>query len=287
MKRFADLVVLPHSVFALPFALSALCLAWRRGPTVPVASQPWWLVLGVVGCVVAARTAAMSFNRLVDADIDAANPRTDSREIPKGLVSRWEAGALCALSSIVFICLAGLLGRHCLVLAPGVLLVLLGYSLSKRVTSSAHLVLGVALALAPGGAWWVVRPQLDWSPILLMAGVVLWVAGFDILYATQDVLFDRKRGMFSIAAMLGIESAFAVSRIFHGASFFLFALMGQLEHLSWHYFVGLTLIGAVLLVEHCIISPFDLSRINRAFFTCNGVISFLYLAAVWSSVTFG
>lgn len=284
IRTLSDLVVLPHSVFALPFALASLMLGFHRGPSVPLAAQPVWIVAGVVICVVAARTSAMAFNRLVDADVDALNPRTQQREIPAGTVSKGAAVVLCASSATVFFLSSAFLGRHCLVASPFVLVILLGYSLTKRFTAAAHLVLGLALALAPGGAWWVLRPQVEPTPLLMMGGVLLWVSGFDILYSAQDVAFDREHGVFSIPAALGIESAFQLSRIFHGVSFALFAAVGISEALRWPYWLGVISAGGLLYAQHRVISPFDLTRINRAFFTCNGLISFLYLVGVWCGI---
>lgn len=241
----------------------------------------WWLeLLIVIVCIGAARSAAMSFNRLIDADIDKRNPRTEKREIPAGTISKREAATLVGLSSALFFACAYLLGTHCLILSPFVLLVLCGYSYIKRYSSLVHLVLGLALALAPGGAWWVLRPEISFIPIALMLAVLFWVAGFDIIYSCQDVLFDREEGLHSIPALLGVESALTVSQVFHFICWLAFLTFGIFAGMNGWYFLGMLVFGALLLYEHRLVSPFDLSRVNQAFFTVNGVIGVFYFLLV-------
>ena len=277
ISRLADLVVLPHSVFALPFAVAALLLAGRGVPRLEE-------LLLIVVAVVSARTAAMGFNRIVDRGIDAENPRTAARELPSGAVTVAAARRLVVLSALVFLGAAALLGMHCLVLAPLVLGVLLGYSYTKRFTELSHLVLGLALGLAPGGAWWAVRPEVTATPLVLMLGVITWVGGFDIIYSCQDVEFDRGRGLFSIPSRFGVRRALLVSRALHVVAGGCFALVGALESLGPFYFAGLVPIGMLLAYQHSIVSESDLSRVNRAFFTTNGFVSIGYLVLVLACV---
>ncbi len=276
-RNFSRLVALPHSVFALPFALAALILAFDQGALVPGADSLVTVVLLVVLAVVSARTAAMAFNRLVDAAIDAKNPRTANREIPAGKVEPRAAATITIVSAVIFLVASWLLGPHCLVLAPFVLTWLLAYSYAKRVTPLAHVVLGVALALAPGGAWWVLRPEVEVTPLLLMGAVLSWVAGFDILYSCQDVQSDRENGIRSIPAMLGVDWSLRVARGSHFLCWLLFLTVGVTADLGWSYAFGLTLLAIPLVLQHRVLKPWDLSRINHAFFTLNGVVSLGYL----------
>jgi len=279
MSRIADyfsLVRFSHSVFALPFAL---CGAWLAA-----GGPPALRTLGlVVLCAVAARTAAMAFNRLVDAASDARNPRTAAREIPAGRVGRGAALALVCGSAALFVAGALLLNPLAGALAAPVLLVLLGYSLMKRIHWSAHLVLGLALGLAPLGAWIAVRGEIDASvtPVLWLAAAVLtWVAGFDLIYACQDADFDRHSGLHSIPARFGVARALAVSSILHAGTIAALALVGWSAGLSWIWWVVLALAGLLLLWEHRIVRPDDLSRVNTAFFTLNGWLGIVLFAGL-------
>lgn len=284
VRKYADLVVLPHSIFALPFALSAFWLAARGEPDqLPVSIDFWTLVLIIIA-VFAARTAAMAFNRLIDADVDAQNPRTMSRALPRGELTRTQVWRLVLGSVVLFLAAAAALGAHCLMLAPLVLLVLLGYSFTKRFTSNAHIVLGLALALAPGGAWWVLRPEVSLTPIVLMLSVVFWVAGFDILYSCQDVAFDRTHALFSIPARVGVERALKVSLMFHILAVIGFFLVGRTAELTAAYAWGVAVLSIFLIGQHFLVTANDLSRVNRAFFTFNGVVSIGYfLLVLWVS----
>lgn len=280
LAKLANLVALPHSVFALPFALASLAISWRRGATASLPSHGSVTAGLVVLAVVAARTAAMAFNRLADHEIDARNPRTAGRELPSGTLSRSAAWLLTLAAVGVFVGSAAALGRHCLVMSPIVLVVLFGYSLTKRFTSASHLVLGIALGLAPAGAWWVVRPEVAITPVLLSLAVVLWVAGFDIVYSCQDVDFDRAQGLHSLPAALGAHKALAVSRWLHLGSFLLLVLAGLSAALRWPYYFALGLQALPLMYQHRIVSASDLKRVDRAFFTSNGALSLLYLSGV-------
>jgi len=279
MSRIADyfsLVRFSHSVFALPFAL---CGAWLAA-----GGPPALRTLGlVVSCAVAARTAALSFNRLADAELDARNPRTAAREIPAGRIRRGAALALVLGSAALFTAGAILLNPLAGALALPVLAVLLGYSLMKRVHWSAHLVLGLALALAPLGAWIAVRGSIDASvaPVLWLAAAVLtWVAGFDLIYACQDVEFDRRTGLHSVPARFGIPAALATARACHVLTIAAFALLGWMMGLGWLYWLGVAVVAGLLVYEHSLVSPGDLSRLDVAFFNVNGYIAVILFLSV-------
>lgn len=280
LSLFSNFVVLPHTVFALPFALAALLLAYSRGPTANGGRSPLVLLTEIVVAVVAARVAAMAFNRIADADIDARNPRTAGRELPTGKISRTSAAAIVTCASATFLLFSSFLGRHCLMLSPFVLALLLCYSYTKRVGSYAHFVLGLALALAPGGAWWVLRPQVELTPLLLMGAVLFWVAGFDILYSCQDVVFDREHEVFSIPAKFGVETALFSAKMYHLIALGAFLLVGWSAGLGGTYIFGTLVLGMFLLGQHWLISAFDLGRINQAFFTANGAVSLFYLGLI-------
>jgi len=265
--EYLSLVKFSHSIFALPFALSS---AWLAAGGLPA---PRLLVL-VVLCCVAARTAAMGFNRLVDREMDAKNPRTASRELPAGVLDARSVGLFVLLSCIAFIGCAALISPLCGWLSPLVLLVLLGYSYTKRFTWAAHLWLGLSLGLAPLGAWIAVRGDLVWgelgAPALLAAAVLTWVAGFDLIYSCQDADFDRKEGMHSMPARFGIARALLISRAMHVATVLLLGAFWQVAGLSWIYAVAVGGAAALLVWEHRLVAPDDLSRVDMAFFTLNG-----------------
>lgn len=283
LQKCSNLIVLPHSVFALPFALSALLLAEVRTKKEFPSHEARWLatLLLVVMAVILARTAAMAFNRLVDANIDTLNPRTKDRELPTKALSQKAVVLLVLGSSLGFLLVSALLGRHCLKLAPFVLLLLLGYSYTKRFTKYSHLVLGLALAAAPGGAWWVIRPHVELTPLLLMGSVMFWVGGFDILYSSQDVAFDRAHNIFSIPAKCGTDTALTIAKLFHGMAFIGFLLVGMSARLGRWYFLGMLFLGTLLIGQHRLLSPLDLRRVNSVFFTFNGLVSLGYFLLVW------
>jgi 4-hydroxybenzoate polyprenyltransferase len=274
LGRYARLVALPHTIFALPFALGAAALAWRHGA---VPFSPARLALIVVA-VAAARTAAMGFNRVADRRFDAANPRTANRELPRGAVSLGSAVAVTAAAALVFVAAAALLGRWPLLLSPIALFILLGYSLAKRFTWATHLWLGVCLGGAPAGAWIAVTNGFGWAPLALSVAVACWVAGFDILYSTQDVDFDRTRGLGSIPARFGVARALLVSRTLHVGCVAGLVAFGLLLHLGVVYGAGVAVIAATLAYEQRIVSPNDLSRVNKAFFDLNGYVSLVFAA---------
>ncbi len=272
-----EMIKWEHSIFALPFALTAVVLAANGWPSLRVLTL-------VVVCMVSARSAAMAFNRYADAELDAANPRTAVRAIPAGLLSRGFVLAFTLGASAVFIGAAATLNRLTLELSPVALAVVLAYSYMKRFTRFSHLVLGLALGIAPAAAWIAVRGRLDPRIILLTTIVLLWVGGFDVLYACQDFAHDRQAGLHSLPAALGLEGAFWVARLMHlgvAALLFVFVHVFGLGVLA---LAGMGLVVLLLAYEHSIISPSDLRRMNAAFFTLNGVISVVFFLFVAGDV---
>lgn len=274
ISTWGSLVKFSHTLFALPFALIMVVFVSRARPIT------WSDFLALVVCIVAARTAAMGFNRWVDAEIDKVNPRTVNREIPKGVVSKREACVLIVTSSAIFLLGAWGLGRHCLVLAPAVLGVLFGYSLVKRYSSLCHLVLGIALSLAPGGVWYALTAQWSWQPVPIMAAVALWVAGFDILYSCQDESVDRELGLFSVPRMLGVSRAIVVAAVFHSASLALLTLGGSLFSVGVIYYCGVALFGLLIASQYVAIKSNGIACIDQVFFTRNGAASVMLFIAV-------
>jgi 4-hydroxybenzoate polyprenyltransferase len=268
-----EMIKWEHSIFALPFALTATILAANGLPT--LRTLVWILV-----AMVTARSCAMAFNRWADADLDAANPRTRTRAIPAGQLSRQFVLGFTLLMAVGFVLAAAALNRLTLYLSPVVLIVLLGYSYMKRVTRWSHLVLGLALGLAPTAAWIAVRGSLDPRILVLTAAVTLWVGGFDVLYACQDFEHDRATGLNSLPQALGIPAAFMAARAMHLAMLVLlgwFATLFQFRTLGW---LGIAAVALLLAYEHSLVSPRDLRRLNAAFFTMNGVIAMVFLAFV-------
>jgi len=268
-----EMIKWEHSIFALPFALTGAMLAAHGWPP----ARP---LLWIIVCMIAARSAAMAFNRWADADLDAANPRTRVRAIPVGLLTRnFTAGFTIVMSAIFFLG-AAKLNRLTLALSPIVLAVLFFYSYTKRFTRWSHLFLGLALGLAPAGAWVAIRGSLDPRILVLTAAVLFWVAGFDVLYACQDEAHDRAVGLRSVPATLGTTTAFAIARAMHLIMLALLVWLIVLFHLGAIALVGIFAVAALLLWEHLIVSPTDLSRLNAAFFTMNGVISVIFFVFV-------
>lgn len=278
-RDFARLVRLSHTVFGLPFALASAALGHR----IATASGAEGLTMGRLAWVLVAftavRAAAMGFNRIVDRDIDAANPRTAGRELPAGVISLGAARGFTLAAAGLFVGAAWALGPLPLLLSPLCLAVVLGYSYVKRFSWSSHLFLGLALALAPGGAWIAVTGTFDgWTtPAVLMVAVATWVAGFDVLYSLQDREFDRTRGLHSIPARFGIRGALIASGALHVATVGCLIGVHALSALGGWHAVGIGLIAVLLVYEHAIVGPDDLSRIDRAFFDLNGYVSVAYL----------
>jgi 4-hydroxybenzoate polyprenyltransferase len=264
-----EMIKWEHSIFALPFALTGAVLAAHGWPRLGVL---FWIVM----CMVSARSAAMAFNRLVDTRLDAANPRTAMRALPAGTLSSGFVAGFVILSAAIFLAAAGMLNRLTLELAPLTLAILLVYSYMKRVTRWSHLVLGVSLGIAPSAAWIAVRGSLDPRIIVLSAAVLLWVGGFDVLYACQDFEHDRQYGLNSVPQAFGLEPAFWIARAMHLGMLCLLLWLVHLFHLGPIAAAGVATVAALLLYEHCIISPRDLRRMNAAFFTLNGLISIAF-----------
>lgn len=270
-----DMIKFEHSVFALPFALTGALLAFREGGFSPD-ERGWWVVVWIVVAMIGARSAAMAFNRLVDAEIDARNPRTQTRHIPAGLLSRSFAWCFTAASSALFLFAAWELNSLCFRLAPLALAVVFGYSFTKRFTRLAHLVLGFALGIAPSAAWIAVRGSLDPRILLLTGAVMFWTAGFDIIYSCQDYEFDCDLQLHSIPAKVGIANALLLARLFHAAMIVCLLTLVWQAGLGGFSLAGVAAVAALLIYEHGLVKPTDLSRVNAAFFTMNGWVSVLF-----------
>jgi 4-hydroxybenzoate polyprenyltransferase len=265
-----EMIKIQHTLFALPFAVVGAAYAARGWPTL---AQCLW----ILGAMVGARSAAMTFNRIVDAKFDAANPRTAGRAIPRGLVSMKFAAGFLAVSLALFFLSAAMLNRTVLLLSPIAAVVILGYSLTKRFTALSHFVLGLSLALAPIGAWLAIDPRVVHFPLLLGVGVLFWVAGFDILYACEDAEFDRSAGLKSAPAKLGIRNALWVARGCHAVALLAFAAPVALQLHGW-YAAAVAAVALLLVYEHAIVRADDLRRANRAFFHVNAIIGVLLAA---------
>jgi 4-hydroxybenzoate polyprenyltransferase len=272
LQTYGSLVSFSHTVFAMPFAASAVVLASSQ-PHAPLTALR---AAAMIACMFAARTSAMAFNRWADRDVDAKNPRTRSRHVPAGLVRPREALGLALGSGALFVAAASTLGLWPLLLSPLVLGVLLGYSYAKRFTFAAHAWLGVALALAPGGAWIAMGAAVTPGVLLLMAAVVTWLLGFDVLYSLQDEAFDREQGLHSIPARFGTRRALVISRASHACTVLSLLGAGAVLHRGPLYFVGVAVTAALLAYEQSIVGPARLERINKAFFDVNA----------WGSVGF-
>jgi 4-hydroxybenzoate polyprenyltransferase len=274
LRHSLDMIKFEHSVFALPFALTGAALAFRESGT--SAAQDWRLVAWIVVAMVSARSAAMAFNRVIDADIDSRNPRTKMRHLPAGLLSVTFAWVFIVASVLLFFVAAWQLNPLCLELAPVALAIVFLYSFTKRFTSLSHLVLGLSLGIAPAAAWIAVRGRLDWRILLLTVAVMFWTAGFDIIYACQDFEFDRREGLFSLPARIGLRNALMVARILHVAMIGALVALAWVLHLGPLSLVGITAVAVLLTYEHSLVRPDDFSRVNAAFFTMNGWVSVLF-----------
>lgn len=269
LSIFLRMIKFSHSIFALPFALVAMMLAAEGRPTL-------WQIAWIVVCCVSARTAAMAFNRVADLRYDRLNPRTQNRELVRGDISAGTVALAVVASGAIFIFGAAMLNRLAFLLSPIALAVLLFYSFTKRFTAASHLVLGLALGIAPIGAWVAVRGELAWTPVVLGLGVLLWTAGFDTIYACQDEAFDRRIGLRSIPARWGTAAALRIAIALHLASLACFAAIYWMAGLGAAYLLGVALIAWLMLYEHSIVKPNDLSRVNVAFFTVNGFVSVIF-----------
>lgn len=278
VRAWGRMVKFSHSIFALPFALSGVALA-AAGHGVS-ARQIFWIVVAMVGV----RNAGMSFNRLADHRYDERNPRTSARHLPAALLSRRAVWMFTLGCSALFVWASFELNVWCGVLSPIALVLVLGYSYSKRFTWASHAWLGLALAMAPVGGWLAVRGSLSAIAWLLAAAVLTWVAGFDIVYACQDVAFDRSTGLHSLPARFGVRRALVAARLLHGCSLAAMAAVGMAAGLHPVYWVGLLLVAAVLVWEHRLVRSDDLSRLGVAFFNMNAAVSVLYFFAVLAAL---
>ena len=280
LATYLSFVRFSHSVFALPFALTGALLAWRDHPF------SWAQVGWIVVCMVSARSAAMGFNRLVDARFDVLNPRTAMRELPRGAMSRVEAALFVAVSSIIFVFAASRLSTLCLALSPLALAIVFWYSLAKRVTTYTQLFLGLALAIAPVGGWIAAGGRGGIEPWLLGLAIGLWVGGFDILYACQDVEFDRGHGLRSIPARFGVASAIRLSRVMHVGAIVAMAALWRGANLPSLYLVGVAIVAVLLFYEQSLVSDTDLSQVKKAF-DLNGWVGIVYFATTALAVYIG
>lgn len=270
VTRFLRLIRFSHTVFALPFALGSLVVAAKGVPSAR-------LLLLVLICMVAARTAAMLFNRWIDWSIDQRNPRTDSRH---SLVSKHSVVLLTGMSSCIFVAAASAINRLTLMLSPVALAIIFFYSLTKRFTNATHFFLGAALGIAPVGAWIAQRNEIAVAPIVLALGVICWVAGFDLIYATQDVEFDAREHLHSLVVKFGVARSLQVAQVLHGLAFVALVAFGIVAKLTMIYFAAMPLIAAALFYEHRVAQRLNVAAVNRAFFQSNAFVSALFLVAV-------
>jgi len=283
LRLTLDMIKFEHSVFALPFAMTGALLAFRESGFNETGL--WWKLLWIAVAMVGARSAAMAFNRLVDSDIDARNPRTRTRHIPAGILSRGFAWVFVVATSAVFFLAAWALNPLCLRLAPLALAIVFFYSFTKRFTSFAHLVLGFSLGIAPAAAWIAVRGSLDPRILWLTAAVTFWTAGFDIIYSCQDYDFDCEEGLFSVPRFLGVGPALLLARILHLLMIGSLLMLVSALHLGALALAGVAAIVALLAYEHSLVKAHDLSRVNAAFFTMNGYVSVLFFV-FWAADIF-
>ncbi len=276
MKRYLSLIKFSHTIFALPFALIGFFLATlKHGYTFE-----WAKLVLVILCMVFARSAAMAFNRYADRKIDADNERTKVREIPAGKIKASSVLTFVIINSIAFCITAYFINRICFFLSPVALLVVLGYSYTKRFTSLAHFVLGLGLSLAPIGAYLAVSAEFNLLPILFSCAVFFWVGGFDIIYALQDEVFDKQHNLFSIPSWLGKRKALVFSMLVHLFVAVIVLLIGVYGNFQWFYLAGAIIFIGLLVYQHTLVKPNDLSKVNLAFFTTNGIASVVFATFV-------
>ncbi|MCX7886998.1 MAG: putative 4-hydroxybenzoate polyprenyltransferase [Verrucomicrobiae bacterium] len=277
IRDYLEFVRFSHTVFALPFALASMTLAAR--------GWPGWRLFGlIVVAMVTARTAAMGFNRIVDRRFDALNPRTAARHLPSGRMTLCEAWTLVVVAAALFVVTCHLINWICFALSPVALAIVFFYSLTKRFTDFSHFFLGLALAVAPVGAWLAVRGSFSWTPLVLALAVVFWLVGLDIVYATQDYESDRLLGLRSLPVRWGIARSLRFARWAHAAMGVTLAGLGPVAGLGWKYYAGVGVIAACLAAEHVLAQKQDPVSLNRAFFRMNAIVSVVFLAAVVADV---
>jgi len=273
MKNYLSLIKFSHTIFALPFALIGFFLAIHFNAI----TTDWLTLVYVMLCMVFARNAAMAFNRYIDKDIDKANPRTaEVREIPNGTITSKSALTFVIINCVLFIATTYFINPLCFYLSPVALLVVLGYSLTKRFTALCHLVLGLGLSLAPIGAYLAVTGEFDWLPLFFSFSVLFWVSGFDIIYALQDEEFDKTQQLHSIPVLLGKKNALILSNLLHIVTAFFILYAGYYANLGLFYWIGSGIFIGLLSYQHFLVKPNDLSKVNLAFFTTNGIASVLF-----------
>ncbi len=272
LKTYLSLVKFSHTVFAMPFAVIGFCLGIAK----PGYHFDGTLFLKVILCMVFARTAAMAFNRYIDRRIDEKNARTLVREIPSGAVTPLSALFLVVLSSLAFMVTAYFINRLCFYLSPVALAVVLGYSLTKRFTWLCHLILGIGLSLAPIGAYLAVTGKFDWLPLFFSFAVICWVSGFDIIYALQDEEFDRAQNLFSLPVAFGKKGALNISNVLHSITIIFLVTAGFALPFGYIYWIGTGIFSALLFYQHTLVKTYDLSKVNLAFFTTNGIASIIF-----------
>ena len=271
MNKYLSLIKFSHTIFAMPFALIGFFLATKSN------EFEWITFVYVVFCMIFARSAAMAFNRYIDRDIDAANSRTAQvREIPNGSIKANSALIFVIINSLLFISTTYLINPLCFALSPITLLVILGYSYTKRFTALCHLVLGLGLALAPIGAYLAVSGKFDIVPLLFSAAVLFWVSGFDIIYSLQDQEFDKEQKLHSIPVLIGTKNALNLSNLLHFLTFSALSIAGSLGDFSLYYWIGFWIFTSLLVYQHILVKHNDLSKINLAFFTTNGIASVIF-----------
>ena len=279
IKNYFSLVKFAHTIFAMPFALIGFFYGLK---TINYQlTRPWWLLfILIILCMVFARSAAMAFNRWLDADYDAKNPRTVIREIPGGIISKRNAMIFVVINCLAFIVSTFFINVMCLALSPVALFVILFYSYTKRFTPLCHLVLGLGLSLAPIGAYIAVTGQFALVPVLFSFSVLFWVSGFDIIYALQDEEFDKENNLYSIPSWLGTTRALRVSEYLHFLSAAAVIAAGMIGHFSWLYWAGVLVFAFFLFYQHTLVKPKDLSKVNKAFFSSNGIASVVFCVFV-------
>lgn len=270
IKTYGNLVMFSHTIFSLPFALISMLIA---ADGMPQLSVFFWIAVAFLG----ARTGANAVNRLIDKDIDAKNPRTADRHMPRGLVKSYEVVAITAVSFLLLALAAYMLNPLCLMLLPVAIFLFLLYSYTKRFTWTCHIVLGIISGGAPVGAWIAVTGKFAWLPFVLGAANALWVSGFDIIYGSQDVDFDRKEGLYSIPSVFGVENALLISRLFHAAAVAILVYVYFAADMSWIYLIGLVIVSWLLYKEHTMVSPTNLTNVNIASYSINQLVSIVFL----------